>query len=423
MNQPVNHPMRLIITAIFIVLLSQFAGCGGGGSSSAPQATTSTGSNSGSTPAASSSTTSGTTATNVLPVSVESGPFSGANTLFASVTVCAPGGTSCQVIDHVLVDSGSVGLRVFASVLSTPLAQALRQQSAAGTNAIGECMQFADGFTWGPVRQAALRVAGKSVDNLAVQVMGDSSFPDIPSDCASTGASINTPSSFGANGVLGIGVFLQDCGSACTQSSATGIYYACTASSCQPTTLPLEQQMQNPVTLLADDNNGTAISLPAIPPAGAANAAGSLIFGIGTQSNNAVNSATLLTVDATTGYFTVAYKNRTLRRSFIDSGSNGYFVDDSSIPQCSGGFYCPTATISSSATNQGKNGVSNTVGFRIANADSLFSNNFSAFDALAGPNGDSGSFDWGLPFFYGRTVFTAIEGKTTPRGTGPYFAY
>jgi hypothetical protein len=33
------------------------------------------------------------------------------------------------------------------------------------------------------------------------------------------------------------------------------------------------------------------------------------------------------------------------------------------------------------------------------------------------------SFDWGLPFFFGRTVFTAIEGMSTPGGTGPYFAF
>lgn len=414
--------MRLFITAVFMVLLSQLPGCGGGGGgSAASQAGTSTGNASASTPATGS--TAGTSPSNVLPVTVEIGPFNGANTLFASVTVCAPGGTSCQLIDHVLVDSGSVGLRIFASVLSAPLAQALRQQSATAASTTGECTQFADGFTWGALRQADVRVAGKSVDNMTIQVMGDSSFASVPADCASTGASINSPSSFAANGVLGIGVFQQDCGSACVQSGSTGIYYACDASSCQPTTQPLAQQMQNPVSLFADDNNGTAIALPAIPANGTASVAGSLIFGIGTQANNSAKPATLLTVDATTGYFTVAYKNRTLRRSFIDSGSNGFFVDDSSIPQCSTGFYCPAATLSLSATSQGRNGVSNTVSFRIANADTLFSNNFAAFDALAGPNGDSGSFDWGLPFFYGRTVLTAIEGKPTPLGTGPYFAY
>jgi hypothetical protein len=32
-------------------------------------------------------------------------------------------------------------------------------------------------------------------------------------------------------------------------------------------------------------------------------------------------------------------------------------------------------------------------------------------------------FDWGLPFFFGRTVYTAIEGQSTPAGVGPYFAF
>jgi len=32
-------------------------------------------------------------------------------------------------------------------------------------------------------------------------------------------------------------------------------------------------------------------------------------------------------------------------------------------------------------------------------------------------------FDWGLPFYFGRSVFTAIEGKATPGGPGPFFAF
>jgi len=34
-----------------------------------------------------------------------------------------------------------------------------------------------------------------------------------------------------------------------------------------------------------------------------------------------------------------------------------------------------------------------------------------------------GVFDWGLPFFYGRNVYAAIEQQSTPGGVGPYFAY
>jgi hypothetical protein len=40
---------------------------------------------------------------------------------------------------------------------------------------------------------------------------------------------------------------------------------------------------------------------------------------------------------------------------------------------------------------------------------------------VGGPN--PGAFDWGLPFFFGRQVFTAIEGASTPGGSGPYFAF
>ena len=32
-------------------------------------------------------------------------------------------------------------------------------------------------------------------------------------------------------------------------------------------------------------------------------------------------------------------------------------------------------------------------------------------------------FDWGLPFYFGRTVYTAIENAATAVGTGPYVAF
>jgi hypothetical protein len=48
---------------------------------------------------------------------------------------------------------------------------------------------------------------------------------------------------------------------------------------------------------------------------------------------------------------------------------------------------------------------------------------------LAGPNApvnnNCGSFDWGLSFFYGRHVFTAIEQQpvTGTSFVGPFWAY
>ena len=56
---------------------------------------------------------------NVLDVVVDPGPKDNrcvaigyTNGLFANVTICVPGTTTCQTIDHLLVDTGSVGVRV-----------------------------------------------------------------------------------------------------------------------------------------------------------------------------------------------------------------------------------------------------------------------------------------------------------------------
>jgi hypothetical protein len=83
-------------------------------------------------------------------------------------------------------------------------------------------------------------------------------------------------------------------------------------------------------------------------------------------------------------------------------------------------FYCPPTVQALSATNRGANGATSAVSFNVGNVDSL-DPRFSAFSEVSGPN--PGGFDWGLGFFFGRTVYTAIEGASTPGGQGPYFAY
>ena len=46
------------------------------------------------------------------------GEFSQRNGVFVSVTACEPWTTRCRTINNVLLDMGSVGLRVFASALT-----------------------------------------------------------------------------------------------------------------------------------------------------------------------------------------------------------------------------------------------------------------------------------------------------------------
>jgi hypothetical protein len=55
----------------------------------------------------------------------------------------------------------------------------------------------------------------------------------------------------------------------------------------------------------------------------------------------------------------------------------------------------------------------------------LENTDFDAYPQLAGtlPPGNAGSFDYGLPFFYGKRVAIAVQGAMTTAGTGPYIAF
>ena len=131
--------------------------------------------------------------------------------------------------------------------------------------------------------------------------------------------------------------------------------------------------------------------------------------------------------DRRLGNVTTTFNGADYSGSYLDTGSNGlYFLDDSTIglPACPGedsGYSCPRSTLGFTATNRGSNGASGTVSFSIANAEQLFSTGNNALGNLGGP--DTGEFDWGLPFFFGRTTFIGIEGQRSSAATGPYWAY
>ena len=401
--------------ALFAALIS-VQGCGGGG---------------GGGPATPVAATPGTNAIaaaglNVQPISVDAGPFNNVNQVFTNLTLCAPGsGVNCVSIDHVLVDTGSTGLRIMYSAAVASLA--LPQQTAANGNPVVECAHFADGNSWGPVKLADLKIAGEQASGLPIQVIGDPGFATVPGACASTGPAKNTPQSFGANGILGVGIFRQDCGNACARSGAPGIYYTCPASGCLAAAIPLNLQLQHPVSLFTTDNNGVIIELPPVPAAGAVNVNGSLVFGIDTRANNALGTATVIGVDPATANFTTVYNGIAYSASFIDSGSNALFFADAGVALCTNaataGFYCPPSIRNLSATFQGRNGASAQIDFSVANAALLLAGNpgFAAFANLAAPQLSADSFDWGLPFFFGRNVYTAIEGPSAP--AGPYIAF
>jgi hypothetical protein len=362
---------------------------------------------------------------NTQIVAVNMGPagnyFNGA---FTTATLCVSGTSNCQTIGGLLIDTGSSGLRVLSSALSLSLPPV-----NSGGNPLVECNQFLDSVTWGPVRTADVKLAGEQASAVPIQVIGDPGFPNIPSSCTSNGKPEDTLNDLGANGILGIGSFRQDCGGGCSLagSSNPGLYYACPASSaCQIATASLSAQVQNPVWLFSQDNNGSVLQFPSVPLGGQASVNGLLIFGIGTQSNNALGAARVFTQDAS-GNFVTDYAGKSYSSSFIDSGSNGtYFLDATTtgLPVCSdnASYYCPATNQNVSATLRGLNNATAALNLTVGNASVLLNNSrFSVFAEVAGPN--AGNVDWGLPFFYGRTVFTAIEGQTTPNGMGPYWAF
>ncbi|MGH9413062.1 MAG: DUF3443 family protein, partial [Terriglobales bacterium] len=376
---------------------------------------------------------------NQVPVAANSGVTGNyTNGLFTSVTVCVPGTTNCTTIDNVLVDTGSYGLRLLSSSLAS---LPLPVSKAPDGNPLGECIAYVSTYNWGPVATADLKLGGETSAAVPIQVMGASGFPGAPSACTTGGLTeTDTQQSLGANGILGIGVFRYDCGPGCSSDQGGNpanippVYFSCPSSGCTETLIPLADEVQNPVSLFAKDNNGEMISLPGIADAGAASVDGTMTFGIGTQSDNQLTGLTVIGANQGFGDFETIFNGHTYQNSVIDSGSNANFFLDAqtlSIPTCSdgnSGFYCPggTSAIPYEATNVSADGqTSATASWKVANAQNLFNTGNFAFDNLAGPAPNS--FDFGLSFFFGKTIAIGLNGaQASSNGNtyvGPFYGY
>jgi hypothetical protein len=397
-----------LVAASAAVLL---AACSGGGSDSG-----SSNGNTGNTP---------TTLKNFIPVTVDAGPTGRSlNVPFVSVTVCKPGTTTCATIDHVVLDTGSYGLRLVQNAALTGLN--LPAVNAPSGSPAGECGQFVSGFTWGSVRSADVKLGGEVAANIPMEIIGDTStnFAKVPLSCSSVGANLSSVASLGANGILGVGLLKEDCGTTCAQY-ALNVYYSCTATGCTTSKMPISSQVVNPVARFASKNtNGVILTMPNVSNSGVATLAGTLTFGLGTETNNAVPGSVYKA--SSLGNFKTTYKNVAYNQSFLDSGSNGLYFYDPTITACKNniGFYCPSTPLTFTATNTASdNSKSGQVSATLVSVDTLLASMNAAPVGGTTGNLSSSQFDWGLPFFFGRSVAVAIEGQTTPAGTGPYWAY
>ena len=67
--------------------------------------------------------------------------------------------------------------------------------------------------------------------------------------------------------------------------------------------------------MFPQDNNGLSIVLPQVIATGAPSLTGSMIFGIGTQSNNTLNGAVAIATDRE-GTFTTTFNGQGVCRQF-----------------------------------------------------------------------------------------------------------
>ncbi len=436
----------------FMALLAvlSLAGCGGGGGSS------SSGSSASSTPA---STPTVTATVNTATVTLDGGPSglqagnAAFNTPYVTVTLCAPGSTSnCQTIDHVILDTGSVGLRIIKPVISASLLAALPTQTDSSSNPVGECYQYVNSYVFGSVRTADFSIAGEKVAAMPFQAIGDTgSFTTVPSSCsAGGGTDIATVNAFGANGILGVGTTTTDCGTYCTTDggASAAIYYDCPSSGCSAiigrasnAAAPFEQ-LPNPVAAFPADNNGVILALPSVAQAGVPTLTGTVTFGIGTQADNTLAAANVLPVTTSSsrlgpGVLTVAYTAggtaEQLTQSFLDSGSSDYFFIDTSLNPCTESdliaLYCPTSPMQLSPVLTATNGATASGAFtlysplNVADSSNVAPGLGINPTLVTPPLPFANSFDFGMPFFFGRTVYTAIEGRAAGSVQGPYFAF
>ncbi|WP_415774067.1 DUF3443 domain-containing protein [Paraburkholderia sp. J8-2] len=412
------RPFQFLSTVALVALVSLVAACGGGGGSNSSSSSGSSGGSGSGGSAVPSPTQQPTasTAANTVAVTVNSG-LTGTlpNIPTVSVTICKAGTSTCETVDNVQVDTASFGLRLLASALPNVLNSLPTTTVSGGT--LAECTAFADGFTWGTVRSADVKLAQETASNIPIQVIGDLASNTVPQACAGIGNAQNTVQELGANGILGIGVAPYD---------TFGNYYACpNNTNCVAATVAQTQLVANPVPKFGTDGNGVILEMAPVSDSGAPSATGTLVFGIGTQSNNAMTASQSFVTDSS-GRLSSTFNGRTLQ-TFLDSGSNAIFFADSSLPQCGGNlgtFYCPSSTQSFSAALVSNNGAtSGTAAFNVANANSLLGSgaNYAA-NNLAGQFGSSAALDLGLSFFYGRYVYYGMD-MTASGGKAPFVAY
>jgi hypothetical protein len=353
----------------------------------------------------SSSESAALSAPNVIPVHVD-GASPWKNIPEISVTLCVPGTSNCQTIPHILVDTASTGLRVYAQAIHLPLQSELDPQG----NPIAECV-----WAFGYIKRADIALGGLKAPNLPLQVL-ESTDPNMPSNCTPDETPYD-PNSY--NGMLGLSPSMHDV--------QTWNFYSCGNGGCVSASVPPEQMPQNPVSAFPTDNNGYAVKFPGISAQGVESVTGHLIFGLGTRPNNQLPFVlNPIVPQATWGQFKVESNGNTYTSAF-DTGTWQYNFPALGADVCTdnASMLCPASPLQVQVKLVDATGATvHTATLHVANYDDFPSTN-NAFNDIATTVAGSNDLMLGMPFFYGKTIYFAIENQYTPQypWTGPWVAY
>lgn len=343
----------------------------------------------------------------------------GFNRLTVSITVCEPGTDTCATIDHVMVDTGSTGLRLDRAAL--PAEFRLPVLPGPQSQPLAECLRFGDGTAaWGGLYGADFRIGSLRAPDLPVQLFEDDA-PNRAGDCPQSKV---TPTS---NGTLGVSAHLTDCFGRCDQTVWVPLVYGCAEAACTPLrgAVAPEFRLPNPLTRLdAGRINGLIFDLPPLPPGGARTLTGTLTFGI---DAGALAGARILRLNER-GAFTTRYDGRTLPASYIDSGTGTYTFANLRLPACirPSWAFCISPPQELQAVMVGEDGTEIPMGFRVGDYNAELTSGNTVSDRMATIAAqDSQAFVWGAPFFMGKRVFLVPEGASVlGTGTpGPFYAF
>lgn len=368
-----------------------------------------------------------TLTTNQVLIAVEqmpalNGSESTINIPYTTVTVCNPNTAQCIAVPHVLVDTGSYGLRILDSALTGLNLPNVRSTSS--NTPLYECAYFINNFTFGAIVSGNITLGNLSTTTPTSFQLIDTTGNNGP---CNTSGSFNSGSqqALGANGIIGIGNLTDD--------SSGANYYTSQSptSSWQLTATPSTNSsglVVNPVLQFSSpNNNGTLMTMLPVSQS-ACSAYGTLSMGLGS------NNLSGLTMIGTDQYGQInatvptpgLYPGTTLTGSFVDSGSNEIFVDltlkqsnfgNNSSPNY---LYQPSnpTPISFTLSNPNNSAQSFQSSFTVTDPTSAFNNNFNAIPGYAGPE-NAKALDLGFPYFYGHSIAYLIAGQTASSYTGP----